>query len=66
MRFPELEATLSLWVQGHEALGQILTGPVIIEKGKRITMHLEISKESMSFSPGWLASFKEQHMLSDH
>ena len=66
MRFPELEATLGLWVQGCEALGQIVTGPLIIEKVKRIALHLAISEDSMSFSPGWLASFKERHMLSDH
>jgi len=59
VRFPELEAALGLWVQGHEALGQIVTGLLIIEKGKQIAVHLGISKESISFSPGWLASFKE-------
>jgi len=34
VRFPVLEATLGLWVQGCEALGHVVTGPLIIEKGK--------------------------------
>ena len=66
MRFPVLEATLGLWVQGREALGHIVTSPLIIEKGKRIAKHLKISEDSISFSTGWLDSFKERHMLSDH
>ena len=62
MRFPELEATLRHWAQGCEALRQIVTGLLIIEKVKQIAqiaLHLEISEDSMLFSPGWLASFKE-------
>jgi len=59
VRFPTLKAALGHWVQGHEALGHIVTGPLIIEKGKQIAKHLSISEDSISFSPGWLASFKE-------
>jgi len=61
-----LKAALGHWVQGCEALGHIVTGPLIIEKGNWIAKHLNISEDSISFSPGWLSSFKEQHMLSDH
>src|SRR5260370_42420968 len=59
VRFPVLEAALGLWVQGHEALRHIVTGQLIIEKGKQIAKHLKISEDSISSSPGWLASFKE-------
>jgi len=32
--FPVPKAALGHWVQGCEALGDIVTGPLIIEKGK--------------------------------
>ena len=36
VRFPKLEAALMLWVEGHEALLQPITGPLIIVKAERL------------------------------
>jgi hypothetical protein len=63
VKHPELEAALALWVQQQEAKLLTIKGPLIIEKAERIAKRL--NAEGVKFSDGWLAAFKERHMLQD-
>jgi len=63
-KHPELEVALALWVEQREARLLTITGELICEKAQRIAVALDI--KDVKFSDGWLASFKEQHMLEDH
>src|SRR5258706_2848956 len=63
-KHPELETALTLWVEQCEARLLTITGKLIHEKAQRIAAALDI--KDIKFSDGWLASFKEQHMLEDH
>ena len=60
-KHPELEAALTLWVEQCEAMLLTITGELICEKAQRIAVALDI--KGIKFSDGWLASFKERHML---
>ncbi len=62
-KHPELETALTLWVEQCEARLLTITGKLICEKAQRIAVALDI--KDIKFSDGWLASFKEQHMLED-
>jgi len=63
VRHPELEAALTLWVQQQEVKLLTIKGGLIIEKAERIAKAL--NAKGLKFSDGWLAAFKEWHMLQD-
>src|SRR5258706_11184758 len=63
-KHPELETALTLWVEQCEARLLTITGKLIHEKAQRIAAALYI--KDIKFSDGWLASFKDQHMVEDH
>ena len=63
VQYPELEAALVLWVEQQEARGLTIKGGLIKMKAERIGNALNI--QNLRLSDGWLASFKEWHMLQD-
>ena len=63
VQYPELEAALALWVAQREARGLTIKGGLIKMKAERIGKALNI--QNLKLSDGWLAAFKERHMLQD-
>ena len=63
VQHPELEAALALWVKQREARGLTIKGTLIKMKAERIGKAMDI--KDLKLSDGWLAAFKEQHMLQD-
>lgn len=66
VRFPEVEAALSLWFEMREANGQPVTGPLLQLKAKRIADQLGIPPDKIEFTNGWLEGFKTRHGISNH
>ena len=66
VRFPELEAGLALWVEGHEAMLQLIPGPLIIAKAECLRDVLKIPRDAIKFSNGWVNKFKRCHALQHH
>jgi len=63
VKFPELEAALTLWVEGREALLQPITGPLIVAKAERLRDVLNLPIDGIKFSHGWIDEFKRRHAL---
>ena len=60
---PELEAALTHWVEQREAKLLPIKGGLIKVKAERLVKALGIN--GLKLSDGWLAAFKERHMLQD-
>ena len=63
VKFPELEAALTLWVEGCEAQLQPVTGLLIIVKAEKLSTALGLPGDSLRFSNGWVDKFKKCHAL---
>ena len=66
VKFPELEAALTLWVEGHEVQLQPVTGPLIIAKVEQLSTVLGLPGDSLKFSNGWVNEFKKCHALQHY
>ncbi len=66
VRFPELEAALTLWIEGREALLQPITGPLIVAKAERLRDMLNLPGDTIRFSNGWIDEFKRCHALQHY
>jgi len=66
VRFPELEAALTLWIEGREALLQPITGLLIVAKAERLRDALNLLGDAIRFSNGWIDKFKRCHTLQHY
>ncbi len=66
VKFPNLEAVLTLWIEGCEAQLQPITGPLIIVKAERLRVALDLPSDAIRFSNGWVDEFKRCHALQQH
>ena len=66
VKFPELEAALTLWVEGCEAQLQPVTGLLIIAKAEKLSTALGLPGNSPRFSNGWVDKFKKRHALQHY
>ena len=66
VKFPELEAALTLWVEGCEVQLQPVTGPLIIAKAEKLSTVLGLPGNSLRFSNGWVDEFKKCHALQHY
>ncbi len=58
--FPELELALKEFVLNYQHQA-ILSDALLIEKAKLLANRLEIPKEALKFSSGWLQEFKKRN-----
>jgi hypothetical protein len=65
VNFPELESQLLEWFLRYQNVGPI-SDLMIIEKGKQIAKRINIKREQLSFSNGWLRSFKERNKIKNY
>lgn len=56
---PEVERALVLWFQGMEARGEIVSGPMLVEKRLRFEKEFDIPSEQRLTGDGWVKSFKK-------
>ena len=63
VKFPKLEAALTLWVEGCEALLQPITGPLIVAKAEQLRDVLNLLIDAIRFSHGWINKFKRCYAL---
>ena len=66
VKFPDLEAALMLWIEGCEAQLQPITGPLIVAKAEQLRDALNIPKDAIKLSNGWISEFKRHHALQQH
>ena len=59
--YPQLEETLSIWVDQQISRNLTLSGPIIQQKAKECANLLDIN--NFSASAGWLANFKSRNNL---
>jgi hypothetical protein len=59
--FPTMEAALAEWITQREASGDVVTGPLIVEKARRFCQALGIADDELALSSGWLDGFKNRH-----
>jgi len=59
-KFSELDRALYIWFMAQRSEGKAVTGPIILEKAKKLRSDLGIQEEC-SFSEGWLRNFKTRH-----
>jgi hypothetical protein len=64
VRHPELEYLLLEWVMDQES-GSI-SDEMLINEAKDIAFDLKIPESGLSFSSGWLYSFKKRHNIRRH
>ena len=57
---PELDQAVYMWFRAQRSEGKPVSGPLIIEKAKKLRDDLGISKDC-TFSVGWLRRFKQRH-----
>jgi hypothetical protein len=65
VNFPELESQLLEWFLRYQNVGPI-SDLMDIEKGKQIAKTMNITEEQLSFSNGWLRSFKERNKIKSY
>jgi len=63
VKFPLLEEAMSFWIEQMTAKGVILTEVLIKEKAELFAKLLEIPKEELSFSNGWIFKLKSRNDL---
>jgi broad-specificity NMP kinase len=63
--YPELEEKLTEWFDKYQH-NVNMTGDLIRRKAERIRDRLEIRKDDLSFSGGWLDRFKKRHGIRQH
>ena len=66
VKFPLLDEAMGFWVEQMTAKGVILTEVLIKEKAELFAKLLEIPKEELSFSNGWIFRFKSRKNLRSY
>lgn len=66
VKFPALEAALTLWVESREAMLQPITGPLIVAKAERLSDAMNLPHDAIKFSNGWIDEFKRRHSLQHY
>lgn len=59
---PEVDQALRLWQQDMQNKGEVVTGPMLVEKRKRFEELLNVSEEDRLTGVGWLTSFKRTYV----
>ncbi|CAG8654697.1 3110_t:CDS:1, partial [Paraglomus occultum] len=60
--YPELEFTLKEFVLNYQHR-PVLTDAILIEKARKLANELEIPRDALQFSPGWLQKFKDRNSI---
>jgi Tc5 transposase DNA-binding domain len=62
---PDVERALYLWVQHMENKGEVITGPMLLEKCKRFEEEFGVP-EKERLTGGWLHSFCKTYKIREH
>ena len=62
---PQVERALVLWIQHMEAIGEVVTGPMLREKRKRFEEELQVPDKERLPGDGWVASFCKTYNIRE-
>ncbi|CAG8817011.1 13347_t:CDS:2, partial [Gigaspora rosea] len=63
VKHPMLELAMNMWIEQVTTEEMILSDSLIKEKGHQFAQAFGISKESLTFSNGWISKFKKRNGL---
>lgn len=60
-KLEQLDSVLYKWFSAVRSEGKPVTGPMVIEKAKKLGQDLGVAESECNFSDGWLRNFKFRH-----